>query len=35
MRQAVEDTEREALLVKDAALMRMMGMPVWVFWCIS
>jgi len=28
MRQAVEDTEREALLVEDAALIRMMGMPV-------
>src|SRR3989449_4072167 len=28
MRQAVEDTEREALLVEDAALIRMMGIPV-------
>src|SRR5438093_3541786 len=28
MRQAVEDTEREALLVEDAALLRMRGMPV-------
>ena len=28
MRQAVEDTERDAILVEDAALIRMMGMPV-------